>query len=305
MRIAQMLRAAIGSALLLIANSCAADGNARDRVNLFPKLQAGEVYSYQVRYQSNNKMKTESAVAAPIAPDATATDLQRVLRVVVVRTDADGIRLRVYLTHSNELAKEQTAELTLHNNGSVSGENGMDVLSAEDQLAIRSWMAQFAVAGIFPSDGLKLGEKWKTQEAVASSALAGLVWEKEYTYVRNEVCPFSAPGAGPEHNPRSAKIRICAVLFTRETLKQKSSPKHATPEDFKAHDLRTSGVARGTNEIVSYFELEKGILVRGTEDAHQYMDAEVASVGQDNRVRYSIEGQSHTELLLIQNPADK
>ena len=37
-----------------------------DRVNLFPKLRVGEGYTYQVRYQSEKKMRTESAVAAPM-----------------------------------------------------------------------------------------------------------------------------------------------------------------------------------------------------------------------------------------------
>ena len=94
---------------------------------------------------------------------------------------------------------------------------------------------------------------------------------------------------------------MCAVILAKATLKQKSSAKHATPEDFKAHELRTAGTAHGSNEIVTYFALGNGLLIRGTEDAQQSIDAEVALANQENRVHYNIDGQSHTEILLMPN----
>jgi hypothetical protein len=181
----------------------------------------------------------------------------------------------------------------------------MDILPAEDQEMIRAWVAQFAMAGIFPVAGVKRGERWKSEEEVSGAALAGLVWEKDYTYVRDEVCPVDTQGNDPERDAKSGKAQeLCAVILTRETLKQKSSAKHATPEDFKAHELRTAGSAHGTNEIVTYIALDNGLLVRGTEDAQQSLDAEVALADRENRVHYNIEAHSHTEVLMAA-PAPK
>ena len=275
-----------------------------DRVNLFPKLRAGEGYAYQVRYQSEKKMRTESAVAAPMAPESAQSDTQRLLRVEVLSARGEGrkteLRLWLRLTPPDEPTKEKNAEFTLHRDGRVSDELGMDILPAEDREIIRAWVAQFAMAGIFPLAGVKRGERWKSEEEVSGAALAGLVWDKEHTYVRDEVCPVDTRGDAPAKNAKFSQIpEICAVILTRETLKQKSSAKHATPEEFKAHELRTAGTAHGTNEIVTYIAFDNGLLVRGTEEAQQSMDAEVALADRENRVHYNIDVHSHTEVLMV------
>jgi len=64
-------------------------------------------------------------------------------------------------------------------------------------------------------------------------------------------------------------------LLTTATLKQNSSPKDATPEDFKLHELNP-GTAKGTNEIITYISVKTGLVVRATEEAHQSMDVTVA-----------------------------
>jgi hypothetical protein len=118
--------------------------------------------------------------------------------------------------------------------------------------------------------------------------------------VRDEPCPVSA-----REDLKSADSRqnhdTCAVILTSETLKQKSSTKNATPDDFKRRNLRTAGSAHGANEIVSYIALRNGVLARSTEDAQQSIDAEVALADRENRVHYNIDAHSHTELLLVDN----
>jgi hypothetical protein len=281
-----------------------------NRVSLFPKLHAGEGYSYQVRYQAEKKIKTESAVAAPMAPEDGRTDTQRLLRMEVLGEKGAGrtaeLRLRLRLTPPEEPENETRAELTLQGDGRVSDEQGMNSFSAEDQETIRAWMAQFGMAGVFPVAGVKQGERWKAEEPVAGAALTGLVWEKESTYVRNDVCPVDTHGAEPGKNDKHGKTQpMCAVILIRETLKQKSSAKHATPGDFKTRELRTTGTARGTNEIVSYIALDNGLLVRGTEEAQQAMDVEVALADRGNRVHYNVDARSHTEVLMVAEVAGR
>src|SRR5207245_4967046 len=65
-------------------------------------------------------------------------------------------------------------------------------------------------------------------------------------------------------------------LLTTATLKQKSSSKDATPEDFKLHALKTTGTAKGKNENITYISLTTGLVVRATEEANQFMDVVVA-----------------------------
>jgi hypothetical protein len=91
----------------------------------------------------------------------------------------------------------------------------------------------------------------------------------------------------------------CAVLLTTATLKQKSSPKDATPDEFKIHDLKTTGTATGTNEIITYISLTTGLVVRATENTSQVMDVTVAMSDGSNRVHYNVDAKSHSEVLLV------
>ncbi len=91
----------------------------------------------------------------------------------------------------------------------------------------------------------------------------------------------------------------CAVILTTAILKQKSSQKDATPEDYKLHDLRTMGVAKGKNEIITYLSLRTGLVVRATEDANQSMNVIVAKTDGSNRVHYLIDAESHAQVTLL------
>jgi hypothetical protein len=87
--------------------------------------------------------------------------------------------------------------------------------------------------------------------------------------------------------------------LTTATLKQKSSRKNATPEDFKLHELQTTGTARGTNQVIAYISLKTGLIARATEEASQSMDVVVAKTDGSNRVHYSVDAKSNAEVLLV------
>jgi hypothetical protein len=108
----------------------------------------------------------------------------------------------------------------------------------------------------------------------------------------------------PQGDPAAsgAATETCAVILTTATLRQKSSPKDATPEDYKLHDLRNMGTAKGKNQIISYFSLKTGLVVRATEDANQSMSLIVAKSDGSNRVHYTIDAESHAQVLLLADP---
>jgi hypothetical protein len=293
-------------------------------VELLPKLQPGQTVIYLIRFQSDKTVKTESKVVAPMAPGAAQFDAHGILRIEILDVlqqlagksiiHARGQFLmfdsRVPVKEPNDKAsdgnsrrvypKGKTIEFTISPDGSVSNVNGWDSLSPEQQQAWQQWVSRFAVAWTFPAGVVKLGEKWKSEESEQAGApLAGLHWERESTYVKDEPCRPSQLSIDGDVSRSTALPDTCAVLLTTAKLKQKSSSKDATPEEFKLHELRTTGMAKGTSEIITYISLKTGLVVRATEETSQFMDVVVAKADGSNAVYYNVQAKGHSELLLV------
>jgi hypothetical protein len=306
--------------LLLVAASAFAGGS---HVKLVPTLQPAQIITYLIRYQSDKSVKTEGSVAAPMSPNSAQIDVHGLLQIEVLDVQPAGNTLTLharvrFLTLEPGVALQKpagkkpdagkqpitpdgkTIEFTITSEGYVEKVQGLDSFLPDQQQAWQEWVARFALAWTSPKEGVKLGEKWKSEQLEPASApIAGLNWERESTYVRNEPCrPMQLSVAG-EVNPSTAPADTCAVVLTTATLRQKSSSKDATPEDFKLHDLRTMGTAKGRNEIITYISLQSGLLVRATESASQFMDVVVALADGSNQVRYNVNASSHSEVLLV------
>ncbi|HMD06474.1 MAG TPA: hypothetical protein VKH63_03005 [Candidatus Acidoferrum sp.] len=324
----------LGGCLILAAIPCAARDNA-DRVVLFPKLSVGQTLRYQIGYSAKTIMNTESTVAVPMAPTGGQTNENLLLLVEVedLRVDADRTvaRLRTRMVEADagaaaatasdgkaatksaqnpdEAAKsgkrEKTVEFVLHADGQVTDVEGLDRLSADEQAAWQEWVARFGGGAAFPEKGIKPGEKWKAEEPIINALLAGLSWEKESEYVNDAPC--GAMSLTPQGDLAAGEQtqETCAVILTTAILKQKSSQKDATPEDYKLHDLRTMGIAKGKNETITYISLKTGLVVRATEDANQSMNVIVAKTDGSNRVHYMIDAESHAQVMLLaETPAN-
>jgi len=317
MRKAFRMTAAI---LLLIAASALAGSS---YVKLLPNLQPAQTMTYLIRYQSDKNIKTEGTVVAPMAPNAAQMDAHALLQIEVleVQPAANTLTLHarakfltldsgVWLKKPGEKEPHwnvqridpegKTIEFTISPVGSIEKVQGLDSLLPDQQQAWQEWVARFALAWTFPSTGVKLGEKWKSEQVEQASApIAGLNWERESTYVRDEPCHATQLSVAGEVSPSTVPAETCAVVLTTATLKQKSSPKDATPEDFKLHNLRTMGTAKGNNEIITYISLRTGLVIRATEAASQFMDVVVAMADGSNRVHYNVDATSRSELLLV------
>jgi hypothetical protein len=318
----------LGCCLMLMAVA----GEARDktdRVILFPKLHVGQTLRYQIGYHAATNTTTESTVAAPMAPAGGQINVNILLQVEVedLRIDAGKslTRLRTRIVEPDAAApaalapastatantaqvpndtgksgeRNKTVEFTLHADGQVTDVEGLDKFSADEQAAWQEWVARFGSGAAFPERGVKPGDKWKAEEPITNALLTGLSWEKESEYVNNGPC--SAMKLTPQGEPATGRQpqETCAVILTTAILKQKSSPKDATPEDYKLHDLRTMGAAKGKNQIISYCSLKTGLVVRATEDANQSMSVIVAKTDGSNRVHYTIDAESHAQVLLL------
>src|SRR5213080_4372784 len=308
-----------GLLLLAAVTLCAGDR----RVSLLPKLQPGQTLIYLIRFQSDKTVKTESKVVALMAPNATQIDAHGLLLVEVLDVRPAGAKAMIhargqFLTldagawlnkpgdnksgwdrqHVDPQGK--SIEFTISPDGSVNEVKGLDFLFPEQQQAWQQWVARFALAWTLPPDGMKSGEKWKSEQAEPSSTpIAGLQWARDSIYVRDEPCQASQLSLVGDVSPSSGPTDTCAVLLTTAKLKQNSSSKDATPQDFKLHELRTTGTAKGTNEIITYVSLKSGLVVRATEDATQFMDVVVAQADGSNRVHFNVDAKSHAEVLLV------
>jgi hypothetical protein len=316
-------RAAFDGAANNGANARTASDNA-ERVALFPKLSVGQTFRYQIGYRAGTDTTTESSVAAPMAPTGGQTNENLLLQVEVddLRMDAGKtvVRLRTRIIEPAAVAadvpkpansapdpnaatkpaeREKIVDFVLHADGQVTDLEGLDKLSPGEQAAWQEWLARFGGAASVPEKGIKPGEKWKTEEPISNALLTGLSWEKESEYVKDAPCAATkvTPQGDLADEPQAQET--CAVILTTAILKQRSSQKDATPEDYKLHDLRTMGVASGKNEIVTYISLQTGFVVRANEDALQSMNVIVATTDGSNRVHYIIEAESHAQVLLL------
>jgi hypothetical protein len=283
-------------------------GAAEKRIHLLPKLQPGQTIVYLIRVKGEKDVKTESKVAAPMAPNDAQIDAHGLLRIEILDVQpgnkatihARGQFLSMDSGVSVKNPDGKPIEFTISSDGAVNDARNLDALLPGQQQAWQQWVARFAMAWALPPDGVKFGEKWKSGESErAGSPIAGLQWARESAYVKNEPCQPRQLSIDGEVAASTSPPDNCAVLLTTSILKQKSSTKDATPEDFKLHDLRTMGSAKGTSEIISYISLKTGLVVRATEETTQMMDVMVAKSDGSNRVRYHVDARSRAEVLLV------
>lgn len=305
--------------LLAAASLCAADKH----VHLLPNLRPGQTVTYLIRFQSDKSVKTESKVVASTVPNAAQLDAHGLLRIEILDVQQiagksaihargqfltldSGVWIKSPRDKKPNWDKQRVdptgkmIEFTISPDGSVAGVKGLDSLFREQQQAWQQWVARFALAWTLPPEGIKSGEKWKSEELEPSGApIAGLNWASDSIYVRDEPCQASQLSLTGDVSPSSNPPDTCAVILTNAKLKQNSSSKDATPEDYKLHELHTMGTAKGANEIITYISLKTGLVVRATEDATQFMDVVVAQSDGSNGVRYYVDARSHAEVLLV------
>ena len=293
------------------------------RASLLPKLHAEQTFTYLIRYRADKNVKTESSFVIPLAPTASQIDAHALLRIRILDLHQVGAGLSIhaqsqFLTQNNgavaakptspgpaseSLSAEpqgKSIEFTILPDGLTEKVSGLDALSPEQQQIWQEWVARFATAWTLPEQGARVGDKWKSEQSEqAPSPIAALGWVRDSAYVRNEPCNASQMSLTGDFSPATGPSDTCAVLLASAKLTQKSSPKDTTPPNFKVRELKTMGTAKGTNEIITYISLTTGLVVRATEEANQQMDVVIAKADGTNRVHYTLDATSHSEILLV------
>jgi hypothetical protein len=265
-----------------------------------PRLPSGEILFYRIDFNLLRNARTESRITSPQMPAPENIDTSALLQVEIVEASASGLRLKTYYSErgpssgpppspiATPPSADKMIEVSLSSDGSASKIKGFDQLSPTQQFAWNVWLNRFTSPMAFAKSGLVLGQRWQSSEPeTASSPIASLLWLKKYQYIRDEPC-----------NTVSTS-QLCAVILVRATLRQKSSPKNATPEDYKLRNLKTRGTATAQNETVLYVSHSTGVLMRSVEDAQQSMDAVIALADGSNEIHYLLKARSHSEILLL------
>lgn len=274
-------------------------GRGENRIRLVPELKAGQVLRYDIRAHVRQHKKTESRVIRNVLPQDVNQDFSGILQITIYSVGREDGRPLVGAMAEFEYPEEKTskpkdqktakhlAKFTIDGAGKLRNVSGLEDLSAIETLAFSSWISKFAFGWTIPERNMKPGEVWKSEEPESTPGpIAKLVWERTTTYGQNAKCPL-------------LEKENCAVFLTTALLKQKSSPENSTPEDFKLHDLKTMGTAKGKNETYDSISEATGLLMRGTEDVQQSMEVVIAKTDGSNDVKYTIEAGSHFEVLLV------
>src|SRR6267378_2904823 len=183
------------AALLLLAAATVCAGDRR--VHLIPKLQPGQTITYLIRFQSDKTVKTESKVVAPMVPNAAQFDAHGLLRIEILDVQRAGSKAAIhargqFITLNSGVGLKgpgdkkpdgdnqrvdpdgKSIEFTISSDGSVNKVIGLDSLFPERQQAWQQWVARFALAWTLPANGMKFGEKWKSQQAEQAGAAIDL-----------------------------------------------------------------------------------------------------------------------------------
>jgi hypothetical protein len=271
--------------------------NADSRATFLPKLQRGQMLRYEIHGRLDRKVNTESRISSIRGPQELQGDLSSQLRITIQEVRAG--KGESWVSAQAEIRPGEGAQnprfatpvskvsFDILDGGQIGRLAGLESLSPEQRVLWQFWTARFAFGWTLPHKKLKPGEKWKFEEPELSDALiAGLVWEREVTYARDDRCPVFPN-------------ETCAVFLTQSTLKQKSSTKDSTPEDYKLHELKTFGTAKGENQAITYISRRSGLVLRANEDVRQNMDVTVMKADGTNGVHYTIDANSHLETLLV------
>jgi hypothetical protein len=319
-RLAQLL-----GVLLFLSVFSREAGSRTDRVNLFPKLQTGQIIYYQISYRSSRQTQTQSSIKMAQSPGDVTIDAREQLRMEILGVASQGrraiIHARAWFQSLDSDAKAKipasqpqapaqpqdpngiAVEFTILPDGRMDQVKGLDALPPEQQQAWQQWASRFAASAVFPPNGIKVAQKWKSEEIEKSpSPIARLTWIRESTYVHDEPCRPVRLNPQGDVQESDQPPETCAVILTTATLKQESSPKDTTPEDFRIRQLRTSGTARGNNKTITYISLKTGLVVRASDEADQAMAVTIAKADGTNHVHYEVHAKSSAEVLLVAEP---
>jgi hypothetical protein len=304
-------------ALILILTFSAA----ADRVNLAPRVSAGETFRYRIESHTTTSGKTTTPIANPEGGSQSSQAVHLLVRLDALDVSPTG-QVRVRATCEKSSAEAESDALDLQASTLADQYNRMEGHSFEFSIhpdgkfveirdpatspaapstnqPVLSWLQGITSGSAFPAKGVAIGQKWKSDRPLEGALLYGLTWSAESTYLRNEPCGVST-AATASGNPPPANPSGCAVILTRfEILRRGSAHADATPEEYRRNGLRTSGTWTGSGESLDSISLATGLVVSSTRTSTQIMDYEITSASAGTSIYHSGKVETQSEITLV------
>lgn len=330
---------------------------ANARIHFTPHFTAGQVFHYSVQMHIDSASHSSGPIVDPEGPTKAGESVNVVLRLEVLTvsgTPAAPGPTRIRVTYETAAANStsdsydadtaaiadqykklqgQSIEFTLETTGKITDVTGLKGLldNQSRSAVVNQWLSQLTLGASVPKNGIALGEKWSTDQAIDNVPLAGLAWHVESTYVRNEPCPAVHPeppvGAVAQQVTPSDVPDQCAIILThsevtgapaprssRQAAKSGQQPnqptnespneeKDRTPEVFRKNGLRTFGEWTGSGDGLTSISLRTGMVVSVTQTATTHMDFTIMTTTAHNRMRYAGDTRSQSEITLLSQSA--
>ncbi|HKN61179.1 MAG TPA: hypothetical protein VJW93_08385, partial [Candidatus Acidoferrales bacterium] len=211
------------------------------------------------------------------------------------------------LDDSIDQLEGRSFEFTIGPDGQIASVKGLNEITTNREAAERalSWVTVLSTAGSVPREGVEIGQKWKSDKALAGLPLADVIWRTESSYLRDEPCAAPAGVNDPKDpGPPAQSQESCAVILTHfEISRRGSEHSDATPDEYRRNGLRTSGKWAGSGQSLNSVSLVTGFLVSSSQTATQDMDYEIVSAASGSAIHQVGRTTTQTEISLVASPA--
>jgi hypothetical protein len=322
----KFFRVALCICLPLIALTFATASEKRIRIT--PMFSAGQTLRYSVESRTTSTGKTTTPIVNPEGGSQSTQLIHLIVRLDVLAvqpaTPASPGSFHLRATYEKSSAESETdaydpaapsladqyariegrsIEFTIDPAGKLSGIKGLEDIFPDRSTAppVLSWIDALFSGGGFPSNGVTIGQKWKTDRPVTGAPLRDLTSTAESTYLRDEPCNSSGRAAASA-NETTPNPGACAMILTRFEISRRSSlHSDATPEDYIRNGLRTSGTWTGSGESLDSISLSSSLLVSSTQTSKQNMDYQITSATTGSSIHRVAQVQSQSEITLLPN----
>lgn len=313
------------ASVLLVVFALPASGH--ERARLAPQFIPGEIFHYQIESHTTTAVKITTVIADPEGGSKTTQSLDLRVRLDVLSPELGSppgtTRFRVTYEKSHAEAESdafdptgssfedqynhiegRSFDFTLDAAGTIGEIKGLDAIFKNRATAepAFSWIDELFPGSRFPSQGVSVGGKWKSERAVAGMPLDDLVWSSDSTYLRNEPCNASVVAAAESvPNQPADATPACATILVRYRMSRRGSPRSdATPLDYRKNGLRTSGSWTGSGESLNSISIATGMLLTSTGNSTEDVDYEITSAASGSAIRRK--GRVQSELIITLLP---
>jgi hypothetical protein len=299
---------------------------ASPRVSLSPRFSPGEVFRYEMEFETTTATSRSGLATDPEGPSKLVITWNATVRMEVLAAVASPGSIRLRTTYEKSTAsvrsdtfdpaaaetQEQyekltgkTVEFTLDAGGKVISVSGLDGIVEGEKAAeaARDWIARLNASSGAPAGGITTGQKWSSEEDAKSLPIAGMVWRTESEYMRDEAChppnPEVSAASGTSKSDEDTKAgETCAVILARLNLVRPKPVRDQTPEEYRKNGVQTAGKWGGSAESLTYVSLRTGMVVSVTQTGTEDMDVTLTN-RQSKSLRYAGTIVSRSQVALV------